>query len=45
MAGVNIGARQTGRAGLRTLLGSMGAVLIVVGALMAWRGVDGWLLR
>ena len=45
VAGVNIGARQTGRAGLRTLLASMGAVLIVVGALMAWRGVDGWLLR
>ena len=45
VAGVNIGARQTGRAGLGTLLASMGAVLIVVGALMAWRGVDGWLLR
>ena len=44
VAGVNIGARQTGRAGLRTLLASMGAVLIVVGALMAWRGVGGWLL-
>ncbi len=45
VAGVNIGARQTGRAGLRTLLASMGAVLIVVGALMAWRGVGGWLFR
>ena len=45
VAGVNTGARQTGRAGLRTLLASMGAVLIVVGVLMAWRGVDGWLLR
>ena len=43
VAGVNIGARQTGRAGLRTLLASMGAVLVVVGALMAWRGVGGWL--
>ena len=45
VAGVNIGARQTGRAGLRTLLASMGAVLIVVGGLMAWRGAAGWLIR
>ena len=43
VAGVNIGARQTGRAGLRSLLASMGAVLIVVGVLMAWRGAGGWL--
>ncbi len=43
LAGVNIGARRTGRVGLRSLLASMGAVLIVVGALMAWRGVSGWL--
>ena len=43
VAGVNIGARRTGRAGLRSLLGSMGAVLIVVGVLMAWRGAGGLL--
>ena len=40
MVGSNIGARLTGRVRLDTLILSMGAVLIVVGALLVWRGVE-----
>ena len=43
IAGVNIGARLTGRVGLRSLVMSMGIVLILVGALMVWRGAAEWL--
>ena len=41
MAGSYLGARLTGRVQLNTLILSMGVVLIVVGALLIWRGVVG----
>ncbi len=41
MAGSYLGARLTGRVQLNTLIAVMGGVLIVVGALLAWRGVVG----
>ena len=40
MIGSNLGARLTGRVRLDTLILSMGAVLMVVGALLVWRGVE-----
>ncbi len=43
IAGVNIGARLTGKVSLRSLVMSMGVILLVVGALMVWRGVTEWL--
>ena len=39
MAGSYYGAKLTGRVSLDTLLGAMGWVLLVVGALLVWRGV------
>ena len=39
MVGSYYGARLTGRVNLDTLLGAMGWVLLVVGALLVWRGV------
>lgn len=39
MVGSYYGARLTGRVSLDTLLGAMGWVLLVVGALLVWRGV------
>ena len=39
MVGSYLGARLTGRVQLNTLILSMGAVLIVVGILLFWRGV------
>ncbi len=41
MAGSYLGARLTGRVQLNTLILTMGAVLIVVGVLLVWRGVVG----
>ena len=41
MAGSYLGARLTGRVQLNTLILTMGVVLIVVGALLVWRGVAG----
>ena len=43
IGGVNIGARLTGRVSLSKLVLSMGLVLLVVGALMVWRGLTDWL--
>ena len=39
MVGSYYGARLTGRVSLDTLLGAMGWVLLIVGALLVWRGV------
>ena len=39
MAGSYYGAKLTGRVSLDALLGAMGWVLLVVGALLVWRGV------
>ena len=41
MVGSYLGARFTGRVQLNTLILTMGAVLIVVGALLVWRGFVG----
>ena len=41
MVGSYLGARLTGRVQLDTLILTMGAVLIVVGMLLAWRGIVG----
>ena len=41
MAGSYLGARLTGRVELNTLILSMGATLLAVGALLAWRGISG----
>ena len=43
IGGVNIGARLTGKVSLSRLVLSMGLVLLVVGALMVWRGLTEWL--
>ncbi len=40
MVGSYIGAKYTGRASLNTLIGSMGAVLVVVGVLLVWRAFE-----
>jgi uncharacterized membrane protein YfcA len=37
MAGSYFGARFTGRVNLNTLVGAMGCVLLVVGALLVWQ--------
>ena len=39
MVGSYYGAKLTGRVSLDALLGAMGWVLLVVGALLVWRGV------
>ena len=41
MVGSYLGARLTGRVQLDTLILTMGGVLMVVGALLIWRGVAG----